>query len=213
MDKILNDKINKYNRQANLPPNLDKCCYCHTENTIFKQHDSRNRKVRILLDNLFIQVTTIILFRWKCVFCKHPFTFYPSFLMPYKRFATDSILSLNADYINIGETSYRKIVRPLNSHYAYDNKIKFCELSHSTIWNWVQTFAFSSNTAKKAIHLLMKKNNSCQIHRESVPINQRKYRSTQRKDLLTKAEEVLRTYRFLIQEKLEINLFPKILVS
>jgi hypothetical protein len=213
MKKSLIEKITKYNKKANLPPKLDKCHYCHVENTLFKQHDSRERKVRILLENLSIQMIIITLFRWKCIYCNRTFTFYPCFLMPYKRFATDSIMKLNENYIHIGETSYRKIVRPNGSHYAYDDNNKFCELSHSTVWNWVQTLANSSSIAKKAINLLVKKNNLCEIHRKSVPINPRKYQSKQRKELLIKAEEVLRTYRFLILDKIEINLFPKILIS
>ena len=213
MNKNLKDDIAKYTQEANLPPKIDKCCFCHVKNALFKQHDCRERKIRVLLSNLAIQIITIPLFRWKCVTCNHKFTFYPSFLMPYKRFTTDSIIKLNENYINTGETSYRKIVHPQESHYAYDDKVKFCELSHSTLWNWMQTIACSVDIAKRAVSLLIKKNYSCTIHRAIIPINPKKYQSEERKELLIKVEDVLRTHYFLIQHKIAINLFPRILIT
>ena len=212
MDKIFKD-IAKYTQEANLPPKLDKCCFCHVENASFKQHDCRERKIRILLSDLTIQITKIFLFRWKCTLCNHKFIFYPKFLMPYKRFTTDSIIKLNENYINTGETSYRKIAHPHESHYAYDSLVKFCELSHSTLWNWMQTIADSIDIAKRAVNILIKKNYSCTIHRDVLPINPKKFRCEQRKGLLIKAEEVLRTQRFLTQYEIDINLFPRVLIT
>jgi hypothetical protein len=133
--------------------------------------------------------------------------------MPYKRFTTNSIIKLNENYIRTGETSYRKVAHPHGSHYAYGNKLKFCELSHSTLWNWMQPIASSIDVAKKAINILVKKNYSSTIHRDIFPINSKKYQSNQRKDLLIKAEEVIRTHRFLIQYEIDINLFPRILIT
>ena len=199
--------IDDYVQKANLPPLLDRCPCCHSDNVSFKQHDNRKRKINFFTDELIIQIEIILLFRWKCYFCKDKFTVYPDFLLPYKRFITNDILKLCHDYIKRGTTSYRKIVQPHGSHYVYSSTDS-CELSHVTVWNWFKTLASFMETAHKATLLLVKKIPNCGIHRDILPITARKFQSEQRHQLLKISECVMRTYDTIDKFNLNINIFP-----
>ncbi len=206
MTTILADLISSYQKSANIPPCLEHCPRCRSENATYKQHDCRTRELRYC-DNYFVKTFLLTLFRWKCRVCEGTFTIYPAFLLPYKRFITPSIRVLCQKYLSMGESSYREIVHPEGSHYAYrddDNK----ELSHVSLWNWFKGLSSFTQYARKGIQLLFRAVPDCSIHRDVIPINPRKYRSDDRKHCLEQTELVLRVIDYFDEHNIDVNIFP-----
>ena len=208
MTPKLNDLIADYQRTANLSPCLESCPLCYSHNITFKQHDSRTRELRYC-EYFFVKTFLLTLFRFKCSVCKKTFTFYPDFLLPYKRFITPSILSLCQAYLSMGEASYRQIVRPNDSQYAYQDSSNQ-ELSHVSLWNWFKGLSALSTSAHKAAHWLFQLIPDCPVHRDVTPVNPRKYRSEARLACLQQAEWVIRVNHYLQEHTINVRLFPTI---
>jgi len=208
MAPLLTALITRYEQTANLPPCLERCPCCHSEQVIFKQHDCRTRELRYCV-TFWVKTFLLTLFRWKCSVCKGTFTVYPEFLLPYKRFITPSMLSLCQQYLSQGEATYRQIVRPDGSQYVYENN-STQELSHVSLWNWFKGLSPFSRYAHQAVQLLFQVVPDSSIHREVIPINPHKYRSDPRKHCLQQMELILRVLRHLGQHKINVRIFPTI---
>ncbi len=207
MDQILNDLISNYKHNANLSPCLECCPRCYSKQVTFKQHDCRSRELRYFV-NFFVKTFLLNLYRWKCSICKTTFTFYPDFLLPYKRFITPSIQLLCQKYIKMGEASYREIAHPQGSQYTYNNSSQ--EFSHVSIWNWIKGLSVYEKYAYKAAQLLLRVIPDGYIHRDIIPINPNKYQSDHRRQYLEKTELVIRVVEYLDRHNIKRSIFPTV---
>ncbi len=107
------EKIKKYLEKINIfsyPEAGEQCKKCGNTNVEFKLHDCRERKVRIIED-VFVKIERVVLVRYKCSFCKGTFTVYPDFILPHRRYATDSMIERSEKYLEKEDMSYEKSIK------------------------------------------------------------------------------------------------------
>lgn len=88
---------------------LPSCPVCNTQPDLFRRHQARQRKFRILCDAL-VQLVVCLVIQWKCPGCKKTFTEQPPFALPCKRYTSDVILDRSGRYLEDDALTYRKTV-------------------------------------------------------------------------------------------------------
>lgn len=161
------------------------CPLCLEQPDSYKRHDYRKRKFRLVSGD-FVKIITSFLIRWKCPICRKPFTDYPSFAIPYKRFTLPDMLILSQKYINHEKLTYRKTVIQNRIKIGYED-YDTCFLSHSSIWRWIEFLGGWQEMIKPACRLIRRKDPDNSILKASTLITAFKYRSTHRKTVLEHA--------------------------
>ncbi|MCP4991028.1 MAG: hypothetical protein GY928_34760 [Colwellia sp.] len=168
------------------PGGLIQCPKCNTKTSIFKRHTQRKRFVYVIVRNVVNQILTLLV-RWRCSNCKGTFTRYPDYLLPYKRYAKDHILSLSREYLENENTSYRKVVEceeKVFLHQKEGEDLSDMQLEGSTVWKWVSFLGKLTSVVHEALQLIRAKSPGSEIFRKMFPVYPRKYISQRRRKIL-----------------------------
>lgn len=216
------DEIQRYTKSVkdgSLFCDLDTCPRCVKQPRGFTRHDTRSRTFLVLAGRLVHKVLSVLT-RWKCPLCGRPFTFYPAFALPYKRYVRQTIIEKTAMYIEEdkqpgdetkkepgekGEfVTYRKAVKEKGCALGYastrEGIIDERQLAPSTVYRWITSLAGLRATLQKALGLIKQKSATSKIFRQIIPVSPRKYRSDGRRLELQHCRRLLqvdREYRVL----------------
>ncbi len=183
------DKIRQHETEIlteETPGRLVQCPKCGIKASTFKKHAQRKRFVYVIVRNVVNQILTLLV-RWRCSNCRGTFTRYPDFLLPYKRYAKDHILSLSSEYLEHENTSYRKVVEcegKVLLHKKEDEEISDMQLEGSTVWKWVSFLGNLTSVVHEALQLIRAKSPGSEIFRKLFPVYPKKYRSQRRRKTL-----------------------------
>lgn len=191
------EKIKAHGQEVlsgNIPSDLEVCPRCEGNPESFKPHDYRGRLFLVIIDGLVQQIPSFLA-RWRCPLCHRPFTYYPDFAMPYKRYVKDDVLELSRQYVEDDHSSYRDVVQDNASAIGYDSgedTIDERQLAPSTVWRWLSYVGSLQQALYKALHLIRQKSPSSGIFRQIRPVHVQKYRSHGRKKLLGRCLRLFR---------------------
>jgi hypothetical protein len=179
--------------------NVCPCCGGHPEG--FTRHDCRRRIFLVILERLIKKIFSLLT-RWKCPLCGHPFTFYPPFALPHKRYVRQTVLEMGSRYVKEDRMTDRKpgARHPPEDPMTYrkavteDRMPVFHEttgetpgeesvpvLAHSTLHRWLTSISKLHHTLFEALRLIKEKAPTSEIFRDILPIHPLKYRSDGRR--------------------------------
>jgi len=221
----MREMIKDYNRRVvedQIRCDLEICPRCENKPDTFKRHDVRQRSVLVMVERLIIKVMTWMV-RRKCSLCGKTFTDYPPFALPYKRFVSQEILERSLRYLRDDTMTYERSTRELVLGQAngrapprrplpifYDDPGKAGRLAPSTVHRWISTLGSLPKTLQTAMSLLLEKD--ADIHRQSLDVPPRKYRSQERRRGLLDALRLLHAEgRF--RTVFRCSIFPKLAIS
>lgn len=177
-------------RRREVKPTCNLCPHCHQEPGEFRLKDRRERSFLVVVDRTVKRVLSLLT-RWKCPLCKTSFTLYPPFALPRKRYVRDCIFELGARYLGRDELSYRAAVKvddmPVFHDQHDDGTIDERSLSHSTLHRWLLFFRSLDATLREARRLIRARSAACDLFRKVFAVALAKYRSQERRTVLTTA--------------------------
>ncbi len=155
----------------------------------------RRRHVRVIVD-LTVQVLWIVIIRWKCSRCRQVFTDLPDFLLPYRRYASISLLPLAREYLEQDQRSYQQIVTPRGRVIGYvtpsgQMKIDERALHRSTLWRFVFFLGVQTTALQHGLELWSEHEPLSTLHRFLGGVAPHKYRSQPRAEILRTARRLL----------------------
>jgi hypothetical protein len=120
----------------------------------------------------------------------------PTFVLPYKRYASVSILPLARQYVDNDRLSYRQVVKHAAMPIGYSTpqgapKIDERALNHSTIWRWLAWLGLQSVALQVGLNLWTQHDGTSTLHRFVGAVDPHKYRSEPRGELLRIARRLL----------------------
>ena len=159
------------------------------------RHEMRRRHVRVIVE-LTVQVLWIVIIRWRCSRCRCVFTDLPDFLLPYRRYASTSLLPLAREYLEQDRHSYQQVVAPQGCVIGYltpprHEKIDERALHRSTLWRFMSFVGAQTAALQRGLELWSEYEPLSTLHRFLGGVAPHKYRSQPR-------EEILRTARRLL---------------
>lgn len=200
------NKIKAYEQEISLlgiPANLTECLNCGGDRQAIKIHAYRERIFLGIVGNL-VQKIYSFLSRWKCLLCQHTFTYYPDFILPYKRYLKDDISKFSCKYLGDDNSTYKKVVcfQGLAIGYASEKeKTDEKQFTGSTVWRWISFLGSQEKLINKSFDLIRQKSPSSLIFRQIPIVPPRKYRSLLRRKLLVNA------YKYFQVENEFLSLF------
>jgi hypothetical protein len=143
-----------------------------------------------------VQVLTVVLIRWRCSHCRHVFTDFPAFLLPYRRYASSSLMPLARDYLEQDELSYQGAVAPQGRVMGYvtastQEKIDERALHRSTLWRFVRFLGAQTVALQVGLELIHEHDPLTTQHRFLGAVTPHKYRSPDRGEILRTARRLL----------------------
>jgi hypothetical protein len=170
----------------------------------FAKHDCARRKFRVrlydpTLDDIVIAVFDSWRVRFCCSHCGKTFTEYPSFAVPHKRFVQQDVLAKALPYLQDEQSeqapqnqqapprTYRAAVRERRLPASYIQDTHGRQLSHTTVWRWLSWLGSLRKLVQRATGMILEKNASADVHRQTFPIACHKYRSDSRRQTLQEA--------------------------
>lgn len=207
------DKIKEHANEvssAKVPENLIICPKCNDNTKNFKFHERRCRIFHFIKGRIVYKVWSF-LSRWKCLFCNKTFTYYPEFAMPYKRYVKEIIVSVSRKHLEDDDSSYRRVVKKNNMIIVYNtnNAIDINDandandaddaddanadgpvFAHTTPWRWLSYFGSFEKKLGEALDLIRQKSPTSNVYRKVYPINSRKYKSEDRRNLLQRCMQL-----------------------
>lgn len=131
----------------------------------------------------------------------------PTFVLPYKRYATPSLFELARSFLENDQQSYRQTVRPGSMIIGYgtaplseppeegkkrskpptDNRV----VDHMTVWRWLTWMGSQVAAWKAGLRLLIQHDPSCACHRFLGAVDPCKFRSFPRGKKLRQARRLL----------------------
>lgn len=149
---------------------LPSCPVCNTQPDLFRRHQERPRKFRILCDAL-VQIVICLVIRWKCPGCNKTFTEQPPFALPFKRYTSDAILDRSGRYLEDDALTYRKTVLEEGSeifHASTDegNTPVDKVLSHTTPYRWIASFGGFKEIPRRALDIILQKDPATKVCRD-----------------------------------------------
>ncbi|MCK8604460.1 hypothetical protein, partial [Desulfoferrobacter suflitae] len=164
---------------------------------LFRRHQARPRKFRILCDAL-VQVVKCLVIRWKCPGCHKTFTEQPPFALPFKRYTSDAILHRSASYLEDETSTYRKTVLEEGSeifHASTDegNTPVDKVLSHTTPYRWIDTLGRFKEIPRRALDLILQKDPATKVYRDlaALTISPNKFVKTAREETLKRSRRLV----------------------
>ena len=210
----LEQRINEYSAKvlSGAPPAPEGICpRCMKSPEYYKYYDCRIRFYLFIVGNLVRRLQSYLL-RWKCPLCGKPFTNYPDFAVPYKRYVAGDVQRLSSTYVERPSETYQGAVLTKEGGLCYDwgkHVSEEIQLNKATIWRWVGWLGSRAEAFRAELETILKKA-SCHIGLKSyVSIPKRKYRSQKRKRLLEQAWLLLEGNRIL-QEFFGRSIFPRL---
>lgn len=120
----------------------------------------------------------------------------PTFLLPYRRYASTSLLPLARDYLEQDRLSYQRAVTPQGRVIGYvtpadQARIEERALHRSTLWRWLGFLGAQIVALQVGLALLGGQDPPCDLHRFVGAVAPHKYRSPQRGETLRTARRLL----------------------
>jgi hypothetical protein len=132
--------------------------------------------------------------RFKCPACGRTFTDYPPFAIPHKRYTTPSILDRAKRLFQGCGVAYRRAVwlgRQRIVYAPHGGQEDLRQLSHTTLWRWVGWLGGMAAVLAATSKLIRDKDPSVALFRQLYPLDPRRYRSEQRRQVLQNAARLL----------------------
>jgi hypothetical protein len=176
----------------------ERCSRCDATGG-FRRHELRRRQLRVIAD-LTVQVHAIVIARLRCSQCRCVFTDFPSFVLPYRRYAGPSLMPLARDYLERDDVSYQKAVAPRGRVIGYvtppgQEEIDERALHRSTLWRFVLFLGAQNIALQAGMRLWSEHDPLSTLHRFSGAVAPHKYRSDQRHEILRTARRLLELIR------------------
>jgi len=186
--------ITKYGaaaRAGEILCSLGACPHCHARPKTFWRHGVRKR-LFLVFAAVVVQVWSYLL-RWKCPSCRRTFTQYPPFALPFKRYALPFIMERAGAYVMDEARTYAEGVEAEGMPICHEDAEAGRSLWPSTLWRWVSTLGGFSETVRRALELIHKKDPSTDIVRRlsGRPIRGEKYRSAARGAVLQRCRALV----------------------
>jgi len=197
-----------------LPADLQMCPKCKEYHHDFILHERRRRLFLVIVEDLVHRVWSLLA-RWKCGLCGSTFTGYPSFAIPYKRYTVQNILEFSQHYVETPSMTYQKVVQHEKTaigHSGDEAAQVGRQFTGSTVWRWLGLLGTLSRTVRTALHLIRQSSPASGIFRTLHPVHPRKYRSTERKNILQQSLRFFDTeseYRSLFG----VSFFPQLAIG
>lgn len=120
----------------------------------------------------------------------------PTFLLPYRRYASTSLMPLARDYLEQDGLSYQRAVTPHGRVIGYvtpaeQSKIDERALHRSTLWRLLGSLGLQTVALQFGLELLSEHDPLCALHRFVGAVAPHKYRSQQRGEILRTARRLL----------------------
>lgn len=119
----------------------------------------------------------------------------PTFVLPYKRYAAETLLELAKSYLNNDKQSYRQTVRAGRVRIGYAADPQSCiderSLHHMTVWRMLSWLGAQIAALQLGRRLLLEANPHSSSHRFVAAVHPQKFRSPQRHAQLEHARQVL----------------------
>jgi len=120
----------------------------------------------------------------------------PTILLPYRRYASVSLLPLARDYLEQDRLSYQRTIAPGGRAIGYvtpadQEKIDERALHRSTLWRFVFFLGTQTAALQAGLQLLSEHDPHSTMHRFVGAVSPHKYRSTQRGEVLRTARRLL----------------------
>jgi len=196
---------------SNPPEPKGTCPRCLQEPGVYKLYDYRFRSFRYIVDNL-VRIIQSYLLRWKCPLCRKPFTDYPDFAMPYKRYVTDDVEQISSAYVENADQTYQGVVLHQRLAIAYEQVLALNrepQLDKTTAWRWVGCLGTWGEQLKAVVEMIHRKEPDNMIFAHPVHVPKRKYRSSNRKRILENACLLLRAQQAW-KRLYGLRIFPRI---
>jgi hypothetical protein len=120
----------------------------------------------------------------------------PTFLLPYRRYASTSLMPLARDYVEQDRRSYQRAVTPQGRVIGYvtpANQARIDEraLHRSTLWRFLGFLGAQTIAFQFGLKLLSERGPRCALHRFVGAVAPHKYRSPPRGEILRNARRLL----------------------
>jgi hypothetical protein len=116
----------------------------------------------------------------------------PTFVLPYKRYATPLFLHLGELYLAENHLSLRKATTPNGMAVCYtEREVDNRCLSHTTLWRWLTFLGTMTVTLQTGIDLYLRQFPNSSMHRFEAAVAPHKYRSEARSQILRQARHLL----------------------
>jgi hypothetical protein len=177
---------------------LPSCPVCNTQPDLFRRHQARPRKFRILCEAL-VQVVICLVIRWKCPGCKKSFTQQPPFALPCKRYVRDTILDFTGCYLEEEALTYRKVVSEERlpifhaSTTGEEGAINDRILAHSTPYRWITSLGSFKEILRCGQDHLLQEYPTSTICRDlaALAITPKKYVTAAREGVLKRCRQLI----------------------
>ena len=166
------------------------CSYCGGKPEAFKVHDRPKRWFWAVVEDVVEKIQGVVI-QWKCPLCLRTFRQIPQWAHPYKRYATGTMTHLARRYLEEDQSTYRGVAGL--GHADLSGIEEGRELSHVTLWRWMETLGGKTELLLRARSLIRQKDPNCPIFRALVDLPKNKYRSQARREILLQAKQLLQT--------------------
>lgn len=129
-----------------LPENCPYSCESHSAS--LRSHELIRRKVRFIEDGMVKRSFSYVIV-WACRSCRRSFRHLPPFILPLKRYVTETILDKVEAVLSSVRKPYRKTVindPPRQNSILYEDVVGGRSISHVTVWCWIQWMAAFMDT-------------------------------------------------------------------
>ncbi len=183
------------------------CPHCHRRQVGFRRHGVRKRLFLVFAE--VVRRVWSYLPRWKCPSCRHTFTQYPPFALPFKRYVLPFIRERVSAYATDEALTYAKGVEEEGMSICHEDTDEGRKLWPSTLWRWVSTLGGFAETVRRALELIHQKDPSTDIVRRlsGRPIRGEKFRSRARGAVLQRCRELL-LVEPVYAEVFAVRIFP-----
>ena len=120
----------------------------------------------------------------------------PTFVLPYKRYASTSLIPLAKTYLDEDDQSYQSCVTHKKMRCGYvtppgQERIDERALNRSTLWRWVGYLGTQVVALQYGLDLWQQHDPSSSLHRFLGPVTRHKYRTPRRHQCLRTARRLL----------------------
>jgi len=132
--------------------------------------------------------------RFECPACGRTFTEYPSFASPHKRYAAASILDRVRRFFQGLGVPCRKAMwvdRQRIVYAPHNGREDLRQLSHTTLWRWLGWLGGTTMLRGEGSKLIRDKDPAVDLFRRPCPLDPRRNRSGQRRQVLQNAARLL----------------------
>ena len=154
----------------------------------FSRHEARARSFLVIVGRLIYRIASVIT-RWKCVRCKKPFTLYPPFALPGKRYVRQAVMERAQRYVETDHLTYRQGAGenglPICRDSGDEERIDERSLAPSTVHRWISSLGRMRKTLSTALGLIKQAHPATTLFRDLFfRVAPQKYRSRRRGSVL-----------------------------